>query len=558
MHMTIKDKVAHILEEALQEAHRRELLPAATVSDITVERPQKPNHGDLASSTPLKLARSFRLKPMDIAEKLVPLIPTGDELEKVWAAPPGFINFSLTTAWLLRQVEDILQAGDSYGSLDIGVGQKVQVEFVSVNPTGPTHVGHARGGVLGSALSSILSAAGYQVECEYYVNDAGSQMEAFYRSLYVRYLQEQGKEAQMPENGYMGDYMVDLAREVVSEEGTRFLSMPEEQAIAEIGKIGLDKMMKAIEEDLGRIRVTFDVWFSERSLFQNGQYKKALEILNQNGHTTERDGATWFASTALGEDKDNVLIRSTGVPTYFASDVAYHYNKLVERGFDRVIDIWGADHQGHVPRMKAVVGALGVDPDRLVVIISQLVALKRGKELVRASKRTGELVTLRELIDEVGPDACRFFFLSRSAESQMDFDLELAKKQSSENPVYYIQYAHARIVSILRLAAERSIDFSDGDVSLLTDSAELDMIRKMVQLPELIEMMARSLEPHHLTYYSLELATAFHWFYKQCRVVSSVPGDEALTKARLKLVDASRIVLARCLDLMGMAAPEEM
>ena len=557
--MTIRDKVSRILEEALQEAHRQELLPAATAADIAMERPQKPDHGDLASSTPLKLARSFRLKPMDIAQTLVPLIPTGHELERVWAAPPGFINFSLKTDWLRQQVEEILRASDSYGNVDVGKGQRVQVEFVSVNPTGPIHVGHARGGVLGSAMANVLAAAGFDTQREYYVNDAGSQMEAFYSSLYVRYLQHYGRDAQMPENGYMGHYMVDLASDIAAEHGQRFLSMSEEDGVAGIGGVGLRKMIEAIRSDLERIGVTFDEWFHERSLFEEGQYDRAMALLKEAGYTAEREGALWFASTALGEDKDNVLVRSTGAPTYFASDVAYHYNKLVERGFNEVIDIWGADHQGHVPRMKAVVAALGVDPSRLKVIISQLVTLKRGQELVRASKRSGDIVTLRELVDEVGPDPCRFFFLSRSAESQMDFDLELAKRESTENPVYYVQYAHARISSILRLARERGIPTSrDGDVSLLTDDAELDLIRKMVQLPEMVETMARNLEPHHLSYYSQEMATAFHWFYKQCRVVSSIPGEEAVTRARLKLVEASRIVLARCLTLMGMSAPEEM
>ncbi len=556
--MTIRQRVARILQDAIEEAQRQNLLPAATAADIVVERPQNPEHGDLASSIPLKLARSLRLGPMTIAERIIPLISPREELGRVWAAPPGFINFSLKDEWLKGQVEMILEAGDSYGNVDVGMGRKVQVEFVSVNPTGPLHVGHARGGVLGSTLASILSAAGYQVEREYYINDAGAQMEAFYRSLYVRYLQALGKEAEMPAAGYNGTYIEDLAGEIVSEVGDRFLSMSEEEAVSELGKIGLSKMMKSLREDLEQIRVTFDLWFSEQTLYEGGQYQRAMDLLRGGGYLAEREGAVWFTSTALGEDKDNVLVRSTGSPTYFASDIAYHYNKFLERGFDLVIDIWGADHQGHVPRMKAMASALGVSPERLVVIIAQLVTLRRGKELVRASKRTGDLITLRELVNEVGPDACRFFFLSRSAESQMDFDLELARKESSENPVYYVQYAHARIASILRLAEERGIDCSDGDVMLLIHEAELDLIRKMVLLPELIEMMAHSLEPHHLPHYAMELATAFHWFYKQCRVVSSVPGEEPMIKARLKLVEAARIVLARCLILMGMEAPEQM
>jgi arginyl-tRNA synthetase len=307
-----------------------------------------------------------------------------------------------------------------------------------------------------------------------------------------------------------------------------------------------------------QLRVSYDVWFSERSLYQGGQYEKAMKLLRDAGYLIDREGATWFTSTAFGDEEDKVVVRRTGVPTYFAADVAYHFNKFFERHFDRVIDVLGADHQGHVPFMKAVAAALGVAPERLDLMIYQLVTLKRGGETVRLSKRTGDLITVREVVEEVGPDACRFFFLSRAPESQMEFDLELAKQESSENPVYYIQYAHARIASILRLAHERGIEFDNGDLSLLTHDAELALIRKMLVLPEMVETMAHSLEPHHLPHYAVELATAFHWFYQQCRVVSSAPGDAQLTKARLKLVDAAKIVLARCLELMIMEAPEQM
>ena len=314
-------------------------------------------------------------------------------------------------------------------------------------------------------------------------------------------------------------------------------------------------MISQIKSDLELLGVSFDVWFSERSLYDNEQYQTAMSLLRQAGYIREKEGATWFVSTALGEDKDNVVVRSDGSPTYFASDIAYHYNKFLERKFDRVINIWGADHQGHVSRMKAVVGALGVNPERLEVIISQMVTLRRGNELIRISKRSGDIITLREVLDEVGVDACRFFFLSRSADSQMDFDLELAKRESSENPVYYVQYAHARIASILRLAQQRGINYEDGDVSLLSKEPELILIRKMLLLPEIIEIVANTLEPHHLTYYAQDLATVFHSFYKQCRVISR---NEALTKARLKLVEAAKVVLAKTLHLMGMAAPEKM
>ncbi|TET15513.1 MAG: arginine--tRNA ligase [Dehalococcoidia bacterium] len=550
-----KHKIAELLEQAAKEAQTKELLPAIALPEITLEHPQNPEHGDYASSLPLKMGRAARLEPMAIAEILAGLLPQIEGVEKVSVAAPGFINFFLTSRWLAQQVEEILSAGEDYGNLDLGKGLRVQLEFVSVNPTGPIHVGHGRGAVLGSTLANMLSAAGYTVEKEYYVNDAGSQMDAFYRSLYCRYLQALGKESEMPADGYQGSYPVELAQEIIAETGDAFLTQTPEEAIQELGAIGLDKAIKAIHSDLELLGVSFDTWFSERSLFENSQYEQAMALLRQGGHIEEREGAQWFVSTALGEDKDNVLVRSNGVPTYFASDAAYHYNKFLERGFDRVINIWGADHQGHVSRMKAVIGALGVAPERLGIIISQMVTLRRGENVLRVSKRTGELITLRELVDEVGADACRFFFLSRSADSQMDFDLELAKRESADNPVYYVQYAHARIASIQRFARERNIDCTHGDVAALTTDAELNLIRKMVLFPELIELAARNLEPHHLPYFAQELATAFHSFYKQCRVVSD---DEALTWARLKLVNAAQIVLAKALGLMGMTAPEHM
>jgi len=551
----IKHKIAELLGQAVKQAVQKEMLPAAALPDIAVEHPQNPDHGDYASSLPLKLSRAMRKSPLAIAETLVGLIPPAEEIDKVTVAHPGFINFTLSGKWLASQVEKVLSEKESFGNLNLGDGKKVQLEYVSVNPTGPVHVGHGRGAILGSALASVLKAAGYYVESEYYVNDAGNQMDNFYNSLYARYRQALDLPYEMPDDGYMGEYMIELAKEIASEKGNAYASMAEDEAIAQLGAIGLERMISAIKSDLESLGVEFDVWFSERSLFDNGQYAKAMDMLKANGHMAEKEGATWFTSTALGEEKDNVLVRSNGTPTYFASDVAYHYNKLVERGFDKAIDIWGADHQGHVSRMKAVLTALGIDEQRLHIIISQLVTLKRGKEIVRISKRTGDLITLRELIDEVGPDVCRFFFLTRSADSQMDFDLELAKEQSNDNPVYYVQYAHARIASILRLSLEKVIGYADGDVSLLTHDAELSFIRKMLQLPEIIDQIARTHEPHHLTYFAQEMATAFHSFYKQCRVVSD---DQKTTAARLKLVAAAKIVFAKVLGLMGMNAPETM
>jgi len=561
--LTLKEKLVTCLQQAIIDAQNKGGLLFTTSPEIIIEHPQDPEHGDFASGLPLKLARTMKMSPLAIADEIAKHISPPAEIDRVIVAPPGFINFILRNDWLSKQVESILAADKSYGTLTLGKGKRIQLEFVSANPTGPLHVGHGRGAVLGSTLANVLSDAGYQVEKEYYLNDAGSQIDTFAHSLYARYCEALGLCAEMPANGYQGDYMIELAKEIIAEQEGKGgaagkiaeISFEGKDPAQEIGKIGQDKIMERIKSDLELLGVTFDTRCSEKSLYQNGQYDKAIALLQSEGYIAERDNATWFESSALGEDKDNVLVRSDGSPTYFASDVAYHYNKLLERKFDWVIDIWGADHQGHVPRMKTVIKALGKDPEQLKVIICQLVTLRRGKELVKVSKRSGDVITLREVIDEVGSDACRFFFLSRSADSQMDFDIELAKKQSADNPVYYVQYAHARIASILRLAKQRGIDYSQGDVSLLSTEPELTLIRRLILLPEIVDKVATTLQPHHLPYYAQDLATTFHSFYKQCRVVSR---DEALTKARLKLVRATQIVLAKVLYLMGMTAPEKM
>ncbi len=560
--MIVRDRVADIVRQALIAAQSADELPSILVEDIAVERPQNAEHGDFATSLPLKLARPMRMNPLQIAERLAARLPVGNQsdglLESAAVARPGFINLTIKQSWLQEQVETIRAAGTEFGNIEMGGGRSVQVEFVSANPVGPLLISHARGGVIGSALANILQAAGYDVTREYYFNDAGAQIGHFARTLHTRYLQQCGRDAELNEDDYRGEYMVDLAADILSEEGERFLGMPDDDARQELGALGVDKFMARIREDLVNLRIEFDEWFNEKTLFVDGQFERSMSLLRENDYVTENQGAVWFASTKVGDDKDKVLVRSNGIPTYFASDVAYHYNKFFERDFDRVINIWGADHQGHALFMKALVAALGMPEDRLTLIINQLVTLKRSGETVRLSKRTGDVITLREVIDEVGADACRFFFLSRAADSQMEFDLELAKEQSQENPVYYVQYAHARIAGILRLAEERSIDYADGDVSLLTHEAELALVRKILELPELIGMMSRSLEAHHLPHYASDLATAFHWFYQNCRVVSGVEGEEALSKARLKLVDAARVVLARCLSLMVMEAPEKM
>ena len=554
----VRELIVGKVGQALELARREGALNLETLPPVAVERPANEEHGDFATSLPLRLARACRIDPMKIAEDMAGYITPGEEIERVWATAPGFVNFRLRNSWLLEQVDRIRSEGQSYGQLRPSNPKKTIVEYVSVNPTGPVHVGHTRGAVLGSTLARVLEAAGHDVTTEYYINDSGSQMEAFYASVYARYKQALDQEAPLPANGYAGEYIIDLAREILAEEGDRFLSMEEEQAVKELGSIGLRKMVELIKDDLLQIRVEFDNWFSEGTLYETGEYDETMAILEGGNHIVEREGARWFNSTALGEDKDNVLVRSSGSPTYFASDVAYHHNKFLRRQFDTAINIWGADHQGHVPRMKAAAAAMGVDPDNLNITIAQMVTLKRGKELVKASKRAGEFVTLRELADEVGADACRYFFLARTPSTHMEFDLELAKKESSENPVYYVQYGHARIAGILSNARQQDIDWSEGDVSLLTDPNELTLIRKMIMLPELIESMARSYEPHHLPHYSLEFATAFHWFYENCRVLSNDPADYPLTLARLKLVEAAQIVLSRSLYLMGMEAPQKM
>lgn len=555
--MSIKRKLAEALQQAIARARCEGLLASESLPEIVIERPQNQKHGDYATSVALKLARAETQvsSPLDIAQRIAKFIPNLPEIGRVQVVSPGFINFELNPEWLCRQVQVVLDSGASFGNVDVGEGKSVQIEFVSVNPTGPLHVGHGRGAVLGSTLANVLSAAGYRVQKEYYINDAGSQLDAFSRSLYARYQQCFGIEAEVPVDGYLGNYMVSLAEEIAREEGRRFLDMPAEVASKELGEIGVRKILEMIKRDLELLGVEFDVWFSERSLYSGGQYQEVMSLLKQGGYVVEKENAVWFTSSALGDDKDNVLVRSDGSPTYFASDIAYHFNKFVERKFDMVVDIWGADHQGHVPRMMAAMSALGLAPERLRIIICQLVTLRRGEEVVRVSKRSGDIITLREVIEEVGADACRFFFLSRSADAQMDFDLELAKKQSADNPVYYVQYAHARICSILRLAQEKGIDYASGDVALLTAEPEQALIKQMVLLPEIIELIASTLEPHHLSYFAQDLATVFHSFYKQCRVISK---NREQTLARLKLVKATQIVLAKTLGLMGVSAPEHM
>ncbi len=553
----IRDDLAGMIESAALAAMAAGELPQVVLPELVIERPAKREHGDYATNLPMRLARAAKANPLDIAKMIVARIPLERGISAAEVAPPGFINFRLSETWVAQQVSAIVDADASFGNIDLGTGLKIQVEFVSANPTGPLTAGNGRGAAIGSVLASVLEAAGYAVEREYLVNDAGTQTEVFGRTLVARYQQLLGKEVEIPADGYPGEYMLDIARRLREESGEKYADATIDDPPIEMVLRGIDMLVEGIEQDLLRLGVKYDVWFRERWVYEGDNvYAASMQALRDKGYLVEKEGALWFASSELGEDKDNVVIRSTGRPTYFASDIAYHYDKFVRRGFDRVIDVWGADHQGHVSRMKAAAQAIGVDPSRLDILIYQLVSFRRGDELVRLSKRSGNIVLMRDVVDEVGADAARFFFLSRSADSQMEFDLELAKRQSADNPVYYVQYAHARIAGILAKAEEKIPSFGDADVALLVHPMELALAKKMLELPELVQQMAQAMEPHHLPHYAGELATAFHAFYTDCRVLDeeNIP----LSKARLKLCLAAKVVLARALTLMGMSTPERM
>lgn len=556
--MRITTQLHDAVAEALSTAQSEGVLPAAGASEIAIEQPKQEGHGDFATSLPLRLARTMKMAPQAIATAIVEAFPESDIVEKVEVAGPGFINITLANAWFQDQVEEIRTAGSKFGNTDSKSGQKIQVEFVSVNPTGPLHVGHARGAVIGSGLANLLEAAGADVTREYYVNDAGNQMRVYTETLYARYMQAAGRDVPLPETSYPGEYVADLAKDLFEKDGGALVELPKEEAIEALYKPGLERNLALIKEDLEELNITYDVWFSEQSLFDTGRFDATLKELEDGGFIVDRDGARWFASTQLGEDKDNVVIRSTGGHTYFASDIAYHAEKFRERNFDQVIDVWGADHHGHVARMKAAATALGVDPGKLEIILNQIVSFKEDGESLRFSKRKNVIVTVRELVDDVGSDAVRYTFLSRGAESQMEFDLDLARKQSSDNPVYYVQYAHARLSGILRNAKEAGIDWSDGDVSLLTHELEIALIRQITALPDVVDRAADRLEPQQIPHYATEVARALQRFYDACRVISEDEDDLPISKARLKLVESARIAIARCLTLMGMNAPERM
>lgn len=558
----IRDRIAAFIATGLRAAQEAGALPEFEVPQIALERPRQSEHGDYASPVCLRLAREARMAPREIATRTVAHLPAAPFVGQVEVAGPGYINVTLNPAWLVAQVQDMLTTGTRWSNVDVGSGERVQVEFVSANPTGPLTVATARNAVIGDTLANVLAASGFQVEREYYVNDAGSQVRKFGDSVFARYAQALGHEEPFPEDGYHGDYVVEMGRQMAQEHGDRYLNMPRREAVRALGAEGIARVIEKIREDLAALGVEFDAWFHERSLYESGLFDRVIEMLQEKGYIIVRDDAVWFTSPDL--DADAVVVRSPEVipepderPTYFASDIAYAWNKLVQRGFDKAIYVWGADHHGDVPRVKAAARALGLDPERVVIILYQMVNLKRSGEDVRMSKRAGEFVTLRELLDEVGPDPIRFMLLTRTVDATIDFDLDLAVEQSEKNPVYYVQYAHARIASLLRHARELGWDLeAPGDVSLLTHESELALIRKILELPEILELAATQLAPHHLTFYAQDLAAVFHAFYRDCRVVDA--SEPQLTRARLMLVHAARLTLARTLELLGVTAPERM
>jgi arginyl-tRNA synthetase len=557
----IREELVALVTKAIKRAQREGELPAFDPPVIEITRPKELSHGDYTCSVAMQSARLARQAPIKIAEAIIKRLPAAEFLAGSEAVAPGFINFRLNEAWLAGQVAAIEAAGDHYGQIDLGHGKRLQVEFISANPTGPLHMGSARNAVLGDTMANVYAAAGYQVQREYYLNDAGTQMRTFSETLYLRYQQQLGREAPLESHHYQGAYMSDLARDVVAAEGDRYLQMTPDEAIDALGKLGLQRMIASIRASAELMHIHFDEWFSEASLYTTGIWDKVMARLREDNLTEFKDGAVWLRTSQLGSDRDEVLIRSDGRPGYYASDVAYHYNKFAMRGFDQVVDVWAVDHQNQARRMPHLMKALGLDPNRLTIMLYDFVRLYRDGQEVKLSKRSGDIITVDEVAQEVGIDAIRFLLLTRSSTTVLDFDLNLAVKQNDENPVFYVQYAHTRMASILRTAEERGFfpaDWQQADVNLLKEPAELLLIRKVLELPEIIEKAATTLSPHHLVFYAMELAGVFHSFYRDCRVLSSVPEERAISAARLRLVSATKAVFARVLGLTGVTAPETM
>lgn len=552
--MDIKEILAGAVKKAALTAIEKGTIKEGELPEVLLEVPPQKEFGDFASNFAMQSARSLKCNPRMIAQAVIDNLDCA-YVEKAEIAGPGFINFYLKDNWLSDMLANIVKAGENYGNLTAPTDEKIQVEYVSANPTGPLHVGHGRGAAVGSSLANLLKAAGYNVTREYYINDAGNQINNLAASVNARYLEAYGIDVEFPENGYHGHDIIETAERIKRIYGDKFLHMDEEKRIEEFRTIALKEKLAALKEDLEAFNVTYDVWFSEQTLHDANKIKEACDYLTERGYMYEKDGALWLKATEHGDDKDRVVIRDNGVPTYFAADIAYHRNKF-ERGFDRVINLWGADHHGYIARMKAAVGALGYNPNQLEILILQMVSLYRNGELVKMSKRTGQSVTLNELIEEVGTDAARFFFVMRSIDSQLDFDLTLATEKSNENPVYYIQYAHARICSIFRQLKEAGIEeAAEADYSLLTDPTETELIKKLGEYPELIASAAKERAVHRVAHYVHELAGLFHSFYNQCRILGV---DPELQQARIKLVKATQHVLRHALNILGVSAPERM
>jgi arginyl-tRNA synthetase len=554
----MKQVLIKLLEKSIQSGIEAQRLPPVVLPRIEVELTKDPGHGDYASNIAMILASQAKKNPREIAKTLLEGIEDRDELlEKVEIAGPGFLNFFVREGGLTTLLKAVERQRDRYGSSDLGKGQRVQVEFVSANPTGPLHIGHARGAVVGDVVANILAAVGYQVFREYYINDAGNQMNNLGKSVLLRYRELLGETTEFPEGCYRGDYIRDLAAELLKRDGEKYLAEDAAKVIPLFTDYAADAILEGIKEDLQSFGVIFDLYFSERELYRDEGVEKLLRDLEEKGFIYREGEALWFRTTVFGDEKDRVVVRQNGAPTYFAADISYHRNKFL-RGFETVIDIWGADHHGYIPRMSAAVQALGHEKEALKVILVQLVNLLRDGKPAAMSTRSGEFVTLREVVDEVGRDAARYNFLMRRSDSHLDFDLELAKKQSNENPVYYVQYAHARICSILRMAAERGIAapaVAEADASLLRLPEEIELIKAITRFPEVVEGAARTLEPHRLTFYLNDLAALFHSYYNRNKVISE---DGALTGARLFLVRSVRTVLKNALKMLGVSTPEKM
>lgn len=554
--MDIKQILAAAIKAAAQKAIDEGAVKGGELPEVLLEVPPQKEFGDFATNFAMQSARSLKCNPRMIAQAIVNKLDCA-YVEKMEIAGPGFINFYLKQDWMYDMLAGIIAEGENYGNLVSDCKEKIQLEYVSANPTGPLHVGHGRGAAVGSALANLMKAAGMNVSREYYINDAGNQINNLAASVNARYLEQLGQTVEFPENGYHGHDIIETAERIVRIYGDKFLNMSEEERLQEFRTIALKEKLAALKEDLEAFNVTYDEWFSEQTLHDANAIKNACDLLSERGYLYEEGGALWLKATEYGDDKDRVVIRDNGIPTYFAADIAYHRDKYA-RGFDRVINLWGADHHGYIARMKAAVGALGYHPDQLEVLILQMVSLYRNGELVKMSKRTGQSVTLNELIEEVGTDAARFFFVMRSIDSQLDFDLTLATEKSNENPVYYIQYAHARICSIMRQLEEAGIvvlPAAEAKLNTLTEASELELIKKLGEYPEMLAGAAKERAVHRVAHYVHDLAGLFHSFYNQCRILG-VDGD--LQQARIALVKTVGHVIRHALGILGVSAPERM